>query len=336
MTLISIVMTVYYNAPTLPELFRRLRAVADELAPLDFEFICVDDRSGDESFQIIEAEGRCDPRIRGIRLSRNFGANPALVAGLSYACGEYVVSMSSDLQDPPEMIPRMVEAWRRGNEVVLAAREGREDPLATRLFGTAFNRLFRTLVFPDYPKDGFDFMGMDRRVAKRIANMREKNSHTPGQVFWLGFRREIIYYRRQARAAGRSRWTFAKKVKFFVDAFAAFSYLPLRLAGLAGILLAALGFIYAVSVVVSRLTGLITEPPGFAGLMVAVLVIGGTQLVVTAMIGEYIWRVLEESRARPLFVIDSTVNAEFPDTVDHESRAIYGSTLARTGETRAE
>lgn len=313
MSLVSVVFTVYYNEATLPELFRRLRAVAAEHPALEFEFVCVDDASEDGSFDVIRSEGSEDRRIRGVRLSRNFGANAAVAAGLANARGDCVVCMSADLQDPPELIPQMIEAWREGAEVVLAARRERADPLVTRLLAAGFNSLFRRFVFSDYPKSGFDFMLIGRRVVDIIVQMGEKNSHFPGQVFWLGFPRAMLHYDRAARAAGTSRWTLGKKTKFFIDAFAAFSYLPLRAAACLGLLLAFVGFMYALSVILTRIFGLTDEPAGFSALMVAVLIIGGTQLVVTGMIGEYIWRVLEEARRRPLFVVESTVNIDRED-----------------------
>lgn len=310
MTLVSIVVPVFYNASAIPVLLDRLREVAEQLRPLDFEFVLIDDGSGDNSYDVIVAEAQRDPRVHGIRLSRNFGAPRAVVAGFSFARGDCQIVMAADLQDPPEFIPTMIQAWQEGAEVVLAAREGRDDPPLTKAFASIFNRTFRWLVFSDYPKDGFDFVAITRRVSQLIFSMQEKNSHIPGQVFWLGFKRKIVYYRREARSHGKSQFTFSRKIKFFIDAFVAFSYVPLRLAGLLGILLALLGFGYAAAVGVSRLTGMIIEPAGFSALMVVLLIIGGTQLVVTAIIGEYLWRVLEEARRRPLFVIDSTVNLQ--------------------------
>jgi dolichol-phosphate mannosyltransferase len=192
---------------------------------------------------------------------------------------------------------------------VLATRRERDDPLPTRLFAALFNRLFRLLVFPDFPRDGFDFVLLDRRVVDALAAMPEKNSYLFGQVMWVGFRRATVPYTRASRAHGRSAWTFWRKVKYFLDAFTAFSYLPVRAASVLGFAMALVGFAYAALVLVLRLSGRIVEPRGFAALMVAVLVAGGVQLVVAGLIGEYLWRTLEEARPRPPFIVARRIGA---------------------------
>jgi hypothetical protein len=203
----------------------------------------------------------------------------------------------------------MLEAHGRGAEVVLAARRRREDPLLTRLFAAAFNRLFRLVVFKGFPKNGFDFMLLSRRVAQHIVAMGEKNSYVFGQTLWLGFDPVVISYDRASRLSGTSRWTLLKKIKYFIDAFTAFSYFPIRAASVVGFLLAIVGFLYAGLVLALRITHAIPVP-GFSALMIVVLITSGTQLIVTGMIGEYIWRVLEESRKRPPFVVATVVDSE--------------------------
>jgi len=311
LTLVSVVIPVYENAGVLPDLLDRLRDVADRTPAVAFEFVFVDDGSGDDSFAILKERGGRDPRLRALRLSRNFGSNAAVLAGLTYARGECVAVMTADLQDPPELIPEMIQLWRGGAEVVLAARRSRRDPLASRMFAGLFNRLFRRFVFSDFPPGGFDFVLVGRRVADLLARMAERNSYIYGQVMWAGFERRVLYYDRGPRASGSSRWTLAKKLKYFIDAFTAFSYLPVRAASLLGVLLAVAGFGYAAVVVVWHFAGRIKEP-GFAALMVALLIVSGVQLVVIGVMGEYLWRVLEESRRRPAFVVDQTLNVEQP------------------------
>ena len=208
------------------------------------------------------------------------------MAGLGQAQGDAVVTLAADLQDPPELPPELVKAWSAGAQVVLAARRKREDPLLGRVLASAFNRLFRLLVFPQFPKGGFDLVLLDRVVVDTILGMPEKNSYLFGQVLWVGFRRTTLLYDRAARRSGRSAWTLWRKVKYFIDAFTAFSYLPVRAASLLGLLLAGLGFVYAGLVVVLRLRGEIVEPRGFSALLVAVLVTAGAQLVVAGLTGE--------------------------------------------------
>lgn len=307
MGLVSVVVPVYENAPALPELLRRLRSVAAGLPALTFEFILVDDGSRDGSFALLREEARSDGRLKAIRLSRNFGSNAAILAGLSHSRGDCVAVMTADLQDPPELIPELIGVWREGAEVVLAARRSRDDPFLTRLFAGVFNRLFRRLVFPDFPEGGFDFVLVGRRVVDLLVGMSERNSYIYGQVMWVGFKRAVVYYDRGPRAAGSSRWTLARKAKYFIDAFTAFSYLPVRAASFLGLVLALVGFGYAAVVIAWHLTGRIQQP-GFAALMVAILIVSGTQLVLMGVVGEYLWRTLEESRRRPVFVVESTLN----------------------------
>jgi dolichol-phosphate mannosyltransferase len=309
MPLISVVVPVYGNAADLGELYARLDAAANAIRPLECEFVFVDDGSQDESFEVLEAVAVRDPRVRVLGLSRNFGSNAAILAGLGQSNGDAVMTLAADLQDPPELIADLVGAWRGGAQVVLAARRKREDPLLTKLLAGTFNRLFRLLVFPQFPKGGFDLMLLDRVVVDTILGMPEKNSYIFGQVLWVGFRRTTIHYERAARRTGRSAWTLWRKVKYFIDAFTAFSYLPVRAASLLGFILAAFGFLYAALVVVLRLRGDIVEPRGFAALIVVVLVTAGAQLVVAGLTGEYLWRVLEEVRPRPPFVVARRVNA---------------------------
>ena len=282
------------------------------IAPHESEFVFVDDGSADESFEQLALLAGEDPRVRVLGLSRNFGSNAALMAGLGQAQGDAVVTLAADLQDPPELLPELVKAWSAGAQVVLAARRKREDPWLGRVLASAFNRLFRLLVFPQFPKGGFDLVLLDRVVVDTILGMPEKNSYLFGQVLWVGFRRTTLLYDRAARRSGRSAWTLWRKVKYFIDAFTAFSYLPVRAASLLGLLLAGLGFVYAGLVVVLRLRGEIVEPRGFSALLVAVLVTAGAQLVVAGLTGEYVWRVLEEVRPRPPFVIARRINAPQP------------------------
>jgi dolichol-phosphate mannosyltransferase len=305
--LVSVVVPVYYNAETLPALLARLNAVSRSVGEARFEFVFVDDHSQDASFEVLRRACTEDPRVRALRLSRNFGSNAAILAGLSHARGGAMVVLSADLQDPPEKIPEMVAAYLKGSEVVLAARRRRDDPLATRLFAGAFNRLFRWIAFPNFPRNGFDFMLLSRRVAQYMVEMGEKNSYIFGQTLWLGFDPLVIHYDRERREGGTSRWTLFRKVKYFIDAFTAFSYLPVRAASATGFVLALLGFAYAAFVLFERISHAIPVP-GFSALMIVILISGGAQLVVTGILGEYLWRVLEESRKRPPFVVATLVD----------------------------
>lgn len=311
MPLASIVIPVYQNAADLDELFQRLSAVAAASSEFEFEFVFVDDGSKDGSFERLALIASGDGRVRVLRLSRNFGSNAALLAGLVQARGDAVCTLAADLQDPPELISQMLTEWKGGTRIVLAARRSREDPFLTRLFAAVFNRLFRLLVFPDFPREGFDFVLLDRQVVDILCAMPEKHSYLFGQVMWVGFSRRVIPYDRAARARGRSAWTFSRKVTYFIDAFTAFSFLPIRTASLLGFGLAGLGFAYAVLILILKVMGDVPIQ-GFSTLIVVSTVGAGSQLIVTGLIGEYLWRVLEEVRPRPPFVVAARINAPPP------------------------
>ncbi len=313
MSTVTVVVPVYWNEATLPALVERLRAVGEQLRPDELELLFVDDGSGDGSFALLQEAAQRDARVQVVRLSRNFGSNAAILAGLTYARGDAVVVLAADLQDPPELIPELVAGWRDGAEVVVAARRSRNDPLVGRFFSAGFNRLFRRFVFRDFPPGGFDFLLVSRRVARVLARMAERNSYIFGQAFWVGFERRVVEYDRGEREGGRSRWTLGRKAKYFVDAFTAFSYVPIRAASLIGFLMALAGFVYAAVLIVLRVTGVLANAPGFAALAVLILVAAGAQLIVIGIIGEYLWRVLEESRRRPAFIVDTAVNLDIPD-----------------------
>jgi dolichol-phosphate mannosyltransferase len=307
--LVSVVVPVYGNAADLRTLHERLSAAVRAADGIESEFIFVDDGSADDSFEVLAALAAEDPRVRVLGLSRNFGSNPAIMAGLGQASGDMVMTLAADLQDPPELIAPLVAAWREGAQVVLAARRKRDDPLPSRLLAGVFNRLFRAVAFSHFPKGGFDLVLLDRAVVDTILAMPEKNSYLFGQVLWVGFRRATVHYDRAARRSGRSAWTLWRKVKYFIDAFTAFSYLPVRAASLIGLLLAGFGFAYAALVVILRLRGDIGEPRGFSALIVVILVTAGVQLIVAGLTGEYLWRVLEEVRPRPPYVVARRINA---------------------------
>lgn len=312
MKTVSIAVPVYYNELNLPHLFPRLFGLADANPQYDFEYIFVDDGSGDNSFQILADLAERDARVRVVKLSRNFGSNAATLAGLHYVSGDCVAMIAADLQDPPELITTMLQRWEAGKKVVLATREDREDPLVNRLLSGAFYWLFRRLAIREMPANGCDFVLVDRKVADMLVQMGEKNPYLFGLILWLGFDRDIVYYTRQKRELGKSRWTLGKRVKHFIDALVSFTYVPMRLVSALGIALALAGFVWAVVVVLNRiLAGVPVQ--GWASLMTVVLVVSGVQLLTLGIFGEYLWRNFEETRKRPSFVIDQLIGIEKAD-----------------------
>jgi glycosyltransferase involved in cell wall biosynthesis len=309
---VSIVVPVYYNEFNLPHLFPRLLGLADVNPQYDFEYVFVDDGSGDNSFEILTDLAKSDHRVRVVRLSRNFGSNAAILAGLHYVSGDCVAMIAADLQDPPELITAMLQRWEAGKKVVLAAREDREDPLVNRLLSNVFYWLFRRLAIKEMPMKGCDFALIDRAVTDMLVQIGEKNPYLIGLILWLGFDRDVLYYKRQRRELGKSRWTLGKRVKYFIDALVAFTYVPMRLVSALGTALALAGFVWAVVVVLNKiLFGLPVQ--GWASLMTVVLVVSGVQLLTLGIFGEYLWRNFEETRKRPSFVIDQLIGIEKTD-----------------------
>lgn len=309
---ISVVVPVYYNEGSLALLHQRLSDCATVQGEFAFEFIFVDDGSGDRSFQVLQEISRKDTRVKVIKLVRNFGSTNAQLAGIGYATGDAVVIISADLQDPPELIHEMVPLWKKGTRMVFAARNERDDPLSTRLPAGVFNVLFRNFALKKYPRGGFDCFLIDRQVVNVVIQCAEKNTHLPGLLVWTGFEYELIYYHRQERQHGKSRWNLTRKLKYFADAFTAFSYLPLRLCSALGIFLAFVGLVYSLVVLVAKFFGNIPVE-GWTALMVVVLITAGMQLLMLGIVGEYLWRNFDQSRHRPLYLVDQVIQQVIPE-----------------------
>lgn len=313
-TLVSIVVPVYHNASSLADLHDEFQNLANRNPSEKFEFVFVDDGSRDASFDVLCRLAANDARIRVVKLSRNFGSNAALVAGLGHAKGDVVACIAADLQDPPELIDEMLAAWRQGSKVVLAARSSRDDSPLTQILADTFYALFRRLAVKSMPKHGFDFFLIDRQLVNLINQIQESNVYLMGLILWLGFDPKVIYYHRRAREAkyGTSMWTLVKKIKYFIDGFVAFSYVPVRACSTIGIAFSILGLLYALEIVVARICfGVRVE--GWSSLMVILLLVSGVQMLMVGVIGEYLWRNLEETRRRPRYIVERIVDAETID-----------------------
>jgi glycosyltransferase involved in cell wall biosynthesis len=308
---ISIVVPVYNNAPSLPDLVTRFQELAAKDVQDEFEFVFVDDGSFDDSLSVLMGLAQRERRIRIVKLSRNFGSNAALTAGLSQARGEAVAAIAADLQDPPELIFDLIQHWREGHKVVLAARETRDDGLLNNLMSDTFYAVFRRFAIKSMPKRGFDFFLLDRQVCDLINNIQENNVYLMGLIVWLGFTPKIITYHRRKREKryGRSMWTFARKIKYFIDSFVAFTYFPVRATSIIGLIFSVIGLLYALVIVFLRLIKYVPIE-GWASLMVVVLVVSGIQMMMIGILGEYLWRNLDETRKRPRFIIDRVIEPD--------------------------
>jgi len=302
-----VVVPVYFNAASLPRLVERLRGVA-AAADFDLEVILVDDGSGDDSWETIRRIAEEWPRARGVRLTRNFGSQMAIAAGLRETRGDAATVLSADLQEPPELLPAMVAAWRRDATAVLAVRRSRPEGWTTRAAAGLYYRLLRRLAFSEMPPGGFDCFLIDRAAIDFLAENREIHTSLPGLLLWGGFATAIVPYDRLAREQGRSRWTVAKKIKYFLDAIISFSYAPLRWMSVFGAVLAGLAFAYAVFLVVYKVVH--GQPvQGWTSMMAALAFFSGVQLLSLGILGEYLWRTLDAARARKGFLVRERTEA---------------------------
>jgi dolichol-phosphate mannosyltransferase len=304
MAKISVMTPVYFNEQSIQPLFVELTKVerALEARGHTLELVFVDDGSGDNSLVELLKVKEQREATKIIKLTRNFGAMSASRAGYRFVTGDCVVGLAADLQDPPELIIPMVEKWEAGAKFVLCARTHRNDPLSTRWTSAFYYWLLRLFVTPHYPKRGFDLALMDKRMMPYIQNAG-KHINLPLLEYWLGFKPEIIYYERQSRQHGKSRWSFAKKLKVSFDSILGFSILPIRLISLVGFIISLLSFGYGSLVIVSTLMGR-AEVPGFATIVALVSFLLGLVIVMLGIIGEYLWRIYDETNQRPGAVID--------------------------------
>lgn len=304
--LLSVVFPVYNERESLDQLVARARPVLEKATQGRFEVIFVDDGSRDGSAEILDRVSASDSRFKVIHFSRNFGHQPALQAGLDAARGEAVVLMDADLQDPPELIAALVEKWREGFDVVYAVRRKRKEAVWKRLAYATFYRTLRIIADVDMPAEAGDFSLMDRRVVDALAAMPERNRFLRSLRSWVGFRQTGVEYERDARGAGTTKYTLRKLIALAMAGYLGFSSFPLRLASWLGILAAMVGFIVTVWVVFSKLTDP-TVPQGWASLSALILFMGGVQLMMLGILGEYLRRVYDEVRNRPLYVVQSRV-----------------------------
>ena len=306
---LSIVIPVFNEEAVVPALVGRLRRFTERLAPLIAEVILIDDHSADRSPELLKEVCRQDPSFRYARLAKNSGSHVAILAGLAQARGECAVFLAADLQDPPELILQMLDLWRAGHHVVWAVREEREGvPKVDVFLSNTFYRLLNLLGEVNLPPRGSDFALLDRKVMDALLQSAGSDPSIGGEIARLGFSATQITYTKEKRAAGGSKWTLKRKLKAFADAFVSFSYAPLRAMSYVGMLFSLLGFVYALVEVVLRLMTR-TPVPGWSSLIVVVLVLGGVQMMMLGILGEYLWRTLEAARQRPIYFLEETSEA---------------------------
>ena len=311
--LLSVVVPCFNEETVIPETHRRLVAVVEKAPGVDFEIIYVDDGSRDATLDRMRGFQRTDPRVRVLALSRNFGQQIALTAGLAEAAGDVIAAIDADLQDPPETILEMLDHWRRGADVAYGVRAEREGETAfKRWTATAFYRLLTRIANVSIPLDAGDFRLMDRTVVNAFLAMPERDRFVRGMVAWTGFRQDPVYYKRNARAAGETKYPFKKMLHLAVDSILSFSLVPLRLATWIGFLAAVLalsGIAYAAAMRIFTDVWV----PGWTLTFIALLFLGGVQLVLIGVIGEYLGRIYAEVKRRPLYLVKDRLGFEPAD-----------------------
>jgi polyisoprenyl-phosphate glycosyltransferase len=302
--LLSVVAPIYNEEALLDEFYAR---VCSALEGLRFELVLVDDGSTDGSTAMLERLAATDPRVHVVFLSRNFGHQTALTAGLDHATGNAVVMLDADLQDPPELIPRMLDHWRAGCDVVYAVRERREGESRFKLTTARwFYSLFDKLAQVELQHNSGDFRLLDRRALDALLSMRERNRFLRGMTVWVGYTQAAVPYRRDPRYAGETKYTLSKMMKFSLDAISSFSHRPLQLATLLGFLISTLAFVAIPVVIILRV--LHSYLPGFGAITITVLLLGGIQLITIGIIGEYVGRIYDEVKGRPLYLVRARRN----------------------------
>ncbi|OHB80661.1 MAG: glycosyl transferase [Planctomycetes bacterium RBG_16_64_12] len=316
--MISIVVPCYNEKEVLDELYQRLSRAAESWEE-PFEVIVVDDGSDEETWQRIEAVHRRDPRWKAVRFSRNFGHQTAVSAGIARAAGRAVIVLDADLQDPPEELHRFLAKWREGYEVVYGLRRKRKEGPLKRLCYHLFYRILAGTASQPIPADSGDFCLMDRRVVDLLNAMPERNRFVRGLRAWVGFRQIGVEYPRDARRAGKPKYTLSKLIRLAVDGLFSFSTVPLRLATYLGLAVSTIAFLGAVFTLVQRLfadwfdsIGL-GPVPGFATIVIAILFLGGVQLICLGIMGEYIGRIYDEVKGRPSWIVRQTLGWESAD-----------------------
>src|SRR5579875_2796972 len=304
LTLLSVVAPVFNEAELIETFVERTRSA---LADYPFELVLVNDGSKDGTAEILDRIAAEDGRVRVIHLSRNFGHQAALTAGLAHDVGDVLVMLGSDLQDPPELIPTMVARWQEGSDVVYAVRRRREGETAFKLAtASLFYRLFNKLAQVDLEPDSGDFRLLDRRALEALLAMRERARFLRGMTVWIGFTQTAVPYERSPRHAGETKYTLRRMVRFSLDAIASFSHVPLQVSTYLGAVCAAAAFVAIPVVVGLRLAH--SYLPGFGTLTIIVLLIGGMVLIALGVIGEYIGRIYDEVKQRPLYIVKEERN----------------------------
>ena len=300
---ISIVVPVYFNEGNLIPLYEDIKKKIIDVIDYDYEIVMVNDGSKDSSYTIMQQLAEADSHIKIISLSRNFGSHAAILCGLAKCTGDCAIIKAADLQEPTELVLEMIEEWKKGYNVVLAVREGRNESRQQTLFANLYYNLVRKAALPNMPKGGFDVYLLDRKVVNVLLMLDERNSALTGQILWSGFKTKEVYYTRLAREIGKSRWTLKKKIRLVTDSLFSFSTLPISLVSLIGGISFCGSIIWAIVVFVCKLMGII-EVDGWTTMFIFQLFSFGVVMLTLGILGGYLWRTFDASRNRPPYIIE--------------------------------
>jgi glycosyltransferase involved in cell wall biosynthesis len=310
--LITLLIPTYNEAPVLDKLFTRLTNLTNEVKDYDFEFLFVNDGSKDKTLEIIKGYAEKDPRVSYINLSRNFGKEIGMIAGLDHVQGDATVIIDADLQDPPELIPEMIKLWEEGYDDVYAKRISREGETWFKKFSSRmYYKTLQSLTRIPIQEDTGDFRLLDRRVVEALKEFRESQRNTKAMFSWVGFHKKEILYDRDPRAAGETKWNYFKLIELAIDGITSFTTAPLRISTFVGLFVSIIAFIYLIVVILQTiLFG--NSLAGYPSTLAVILFLGGVQLLSLGIIGEYIGRIFNETKQRPLYLIEEYHDGKSP------------------------
>lgn len=306
---ISLIIPVYYNEKNLEPLYADLKEKLFRQLGCDYEIILVNDGSKDGSYEVMKKLADRDSHIRCFSLSRNFGSHAAVLCGLSKCTGDCAVIKAADMQEPAELVLEMLASWKKGNNVVLAVRDGRDESKGQTFFANFYYKLVQKTALPEMPDQGFDVYLIDRKVIDVLNMLDEKNSALTGQILWSGFKTDKVYYHRLAREIGKSRWTLKKKIRLVMDTLFSFTDLPITIVLDVGFVSIIGALIWAVTVLAAKIAGSI-EVSGWTSLFIFQLFSFGVIMMTLGILGEYLWRCFDASRNRPPFIIEEEYQAD--------------------------
>ena len=305
---LSIIIPCYFNGENIP--ITKQRLLENETLfenDVTFEYVMVDDGSSDNTVdELIKFKNEQPGKVKIIKLAGNVGSYNAILAGMNYATGDCCVVIAADLQDPPELMVKMYSHWKNGIKLVVGNRADREDSFFQKAFSNTYHKMILKFALSYIPDGGFDYVFFDKQLKDEVVKINEKNTNTLYLLAWLNYDMVCIPYTRSKREVGKSRWTLKKKIKLFIDSFISFSYAPLKFISITGITLGLIAFIYSLVIIILKFSGSI-EPTGWSSMMVVILFVSSFQMIGLGIIGEYVWRNLEASRQRPVYVVDKII-----------------------------